>query len=128
MEDWSHYIEARALEAGLPLADLPAVETIVSNGQHVVFDARPEADYLQGHLPGALSLPYTEVEDRFEDVQWRLTPEQPVLAYCSGTECDESFLLSQFLRKQGFTNLLLFAGGFDAWQKAGKPVEKGAAP
>ena len=128
VEDWSHYIEARAMREGIALVDLPAMEKLLRGGQHVVFDARPEADYLQGHLPGALSLPFMEVEDRFGDVQWRLTPSQPILAYCSGVECDESFLLTRFLRQQGFTNVLLFAGGFNLWQQAGKPVEKGAAP
>jgi rhodanese-related sulfurtransferase len=128
VEDWSRYIEARALREGIKLADLPATEKIVAGGQSVIFDARPEADFLAGHLPGAVSLPYTEVEDRFIDVQWRLTPAQPVLAYCSGAECDESFLLAQFLKQQGFTNILLFAEGFATWEKAGKPVEKGAAP
>ena len=29
-----------------------------------------------------------------------------------------------FLREQGFTNVVLFAEGFEAWEKAGYPVEK----
>ena len=127
-EDWSRYVEARAREEGLALADLRAAEGIAKGQAHLIFDARPAADYEAGHLPGAFSLPYTEVEDRLLDVQDRLTPAQPIMVYCSGTECDESFLLSRFLKQQGFTNVVLFAGGFGEWEKAGQPVVKGAAP
>ena len=64
------------------------------------------------------------MEDAFENVKVLLTREQPLITYCSGLECDDSFMLALFLREQGFTNVVLFAGGFEAWEKAGYPVEK----
>ncbi len=126
VEDWSKYIEARALEAGIPLANVEQTARLLDEARHVFFDARPSYDYEEGHLPGAISVPFEEVEDVFGEVQMRLTREQPILAYCSGAQCDESFLLIQFLREQGFTNVVLFLEGFDAWQKAGRPVERSA--
>jgi rhodanese-related sulfurtransferase len=125
VEDWTHYIEAKALKAGVTLVTAKQVEDMIHGGTYVVFDARPEADYQAGHLPGAVSLPYQFVEEALAGAQALLTPAQPIVAYCSGEDCDESFLLTLYLRKQGFTNVVLFAGGFDQWKAGGHPVEDG---
>jgi rhodanese-related sulfurtransferase len=47
------------------------------------------------------------------------------MTYCSGKNCDESFLLTLYLRRQGFTNVVLFTGGFETWTARGHPVERG---
>ena len=70
-----------------------------------------------------MSLPYDAEAIDFENVIMLLTPEQPILTYCSGLECDESFELSLSLIEQGFTNIVLFAGGFNAWDGAGHKVQ-----
>ncbi len=124
VEDWAHYIEARALREGLSLAPLDVARDAAKSGSHLLLDARPAVDYDEGHIPSAISLPFNAMEDAFENVRVLLTSEQPVITYCSGLECDDSFMLALFLREQGFTNVVLFAEGFEAWEKAGYPVEK----
>ena len=121
--DWSRYVETKALAAGLTLATLADVQDMVRAQTHLLLDARPVSDYDRGHLPGALSLPQTELDTFYPQIMPLLTPDQPVLVYCSGKECDESFLLSEFLRKQGHTNLSLFVGGYLAWQAAHEKTE-----
>ena len=123
VEDWSRYIEAKAMKEGITLVTAKQVERILHDGTHVVFDARPPADYRAGHLPGAVSLPQLSVEDELANVQHLLTPAQPILTYCNGLDCDESLLLTLYLRQQGFTNAVLFAGGFKEWAAGGRPVE-----
>jgi rhodanese-related sulfurtransferase len=115
VQNWSHYIEAKALREGLRVADVEQTRRMVEEGSHIILDARPLADYDAGHIPSAFSVPYISVESAFEEVQMLLSPEQPILVYCSGLECDESFLLCSYLKDQGFTNLVLFAGGYRAW-------------
>ena len=81
------------------------------------------ADYEKGHIPGALSLaydPFETIYTRLEQYDVLLTPEQQVLTYCSGIECDESFMLATFLKEQGFTNVILYVGGWGEWQQAVK--------
>ena len=123
-EDWAHYLEARALKEGIPLAPLDVARAASAGGSPLLLDARSAVDYGNGRIPSAVSLPYDSVEDAFENVKVLLSREQPVITYCSGLECDDSFMLALFLREQGFTNVVLFAGGFEAWEKAGYPVEK----
>jgi rhodanese-related sulfurtransferase len=53
-----------------------------------------------------------------------LTPEQPIVVYCSGPECDESLKLGEILITAGYTNIALFAGGMTAWTEAGYEVQR----
>lgn len=46
-----------------------------------VFDARPKLSYDEGHLPGAISLPLTELEKRMSEVP----KDRIVVFYCSGS-------------------------------------------
>ncbi len=125
IEDWGSFIEAKALRENIALVDAAEAHELVRAGRHLLFDARPPADYEAGHLPGALSVPFDGVEEAMLRIQSRLSAEQPVVTYCSGQSCDESFELTKYLRVQGFTNVVLFAGGMDAWKAAGYPVEEG---
>ncbi len=123
VQDWGHYVEAKALKEGLSLASLDQTRAIVDQGIYVLFDARHAIDYNEGHIPGALSFPYDEIDTAFQSAQMYLIPEQPILTYCSGDACDDSFELALFLKEQGYTNMTLFAGGFNAWTSAELPVE-----
>lgn len=128
IENWGHYVEARAMKEGIRIADLVRAKELVEAQTHLILDARSVSDYIDGHLPGAYSLPEAFTPEQFEAVQMHLYPGQPILTYCSGENCDESIQLSIFLQQQRFTNLVLFVGGFDQWQAAGYPVETREAP
>jgi rhodanese-related sulfurtransferase len=123
--DWDHYIETKALKEGIPLASLEQTRQMAEEGLTIVLDARPLEEYDAGHIPGAVALPYDAVDEYFPDVQIMLVPDQPILAYCSGKACDDSFELILFLREQGYTNVVLFAAGFNEWKKNQYPVEGG---
>lgn len=123
-EDWSRYVQTKALKAGLPLASVAEAAQLVAEGRHLIFDARPASDYNAGHLPGALSLPQAQLESVYPQFAPLLRPAQPVLVYCSGHACDESYELSLFLQRQGCTNVVLFVGGMAEWTAAGQAVER----
>jgi rhodanese-related sulfurtransferase len=119
VKDWSSHVETSARELGIQVVGLQDMQRISREGTHLVFDARPQADYDTGHIPTAMSLPFMEVDAYFDQYQMLLTPEQPIVVYCSGKECDESLLLASFFKDQGLTNVLLFAGGYGEWEQAG---------
>ena len=50
----------------------------------ILIDTRPAADYWAGHLPGALSLPYSEID---ADTAAAL-PEGLIVVYCWGPGCN----------------------------------------
>ncbi|MCE9614219.1 MAG: rhodanese-like domain-containing protein [Lentisphaerae bacterium] len=117
-EDWTRHVERGAADAGLHVLDLTQVRRLVATGAHLILDARPPDAYNAGHLPGALSLPVDEVDVAFPPLAPALDPATPLLVYCSGRECDESLRLGEFLRDQGYTNVSIFPGGYEAWMAA----------
>ena len=49
-----------------------------------------------------------------------------LVVYCSGYGCPDSFDLAMRLLAAGYRDVLVFEGGFPAWQDAGLPVMTGA--
>jgi len=120
---WSRHVETAAGEKGLKLVSLEEARQIAESFSHIILDARKPADYDAGRLPGALSLPLTQFDEKFPGISPLLGGGQPVMVYCSGRECDESIKLGEILIKAGYTNIALFAGGMIEWNAAGYPVE-----
>jgi len=121
---WSEHVAATAQKQGMSAVTVDETRGIAESFSHIILDARKEADYLAGHIPGAISLPVSDVDRHFSGIAAMLTPEQPVLVYCSGLDCDESLKLGEILIAAGFTNIAIFAGGMTEWQKADLPVER----
>jgi rhodanese-related sulfurtransferase len=94
-------------------------------------DARRSAVYGDGHVTGARSFPVWEsdIDDRVKKLfEEGLDQRAPVVAYCSGGNCEDSHMLAERLYKVGFDNVLIYKDGFPDWQKRGLPVSKGANP
>jgi rhodanese-related sulfurtransferase len=91
----------------------------------IIIDARTSEEYIQGHIPGAVLLDYYEMGRYFKEVLPILSPEHEILLYCAGPECEDSELLARELYTLGFKKLMVFKGGFEEWENAGLPVEKG---
>jgi 3-mercaptopyruvate sulfurtransferase SseA len=52
---------------------------LASSRRLVVIDTRSRAEYEAAHIPGAISIPYTEVETRYEE----LPRTTPIVTYCA---------------------------------------------
>ena len=92
--------------------------------ENVLFvDARSQNHYENGHIPGAVSLPVGQFEERIEFFLNRYPPEQPIVTYCSGRTCEDSHNLAQLLSGLGFTNVRIFIEGLPGWEAEGYPVE-----
>ena len=94
-------------------------------GQAVLIDARIPELYFDGHLPGAVSLPYSEVDDYIDPFMIQTLKEEPIIVYCSGYGCPDSFDLASYLLVEGYQDVRVFEGGYPQWRDAGKPVEMG---
>jgi len=121
---WSNHVLNQAAAKGMATVSTAEARVIADTFSHVILDARRESDYLEGHLPGAMNLPAAAFDDVFPNVAPLLSPEQPILVYCSGQDCDESILLGDMLMKSGFTNIALYAGGVTAWEEEGHSLAR----
>lgn len=95
----------------------------------VFFDARRSAAYREGHVRGARSISVWET-DADEKVKAFLEeghdPNAPIVAYCSGGDCEDSHELAQKLWGVTFDNVYVYRDGFPDWEKHGWPIETGA--
>ncbi len=82
----------------------------------VVLDVRPELEYRQGHIPSALSMPLSALEEHLHT----LPRDREVVAYCRGPYCVLADEAVQLLRRHGFQVRRLIAG-FPEWRAAGYP-------
>jgi rhodanese-related sulfurtransferase len=90
-------------------------------GEVTVLDVRPAEEYRAGHLPGALSIPVTELEARLGE----LPRGREVVAYCRGPYCVMAIEAVDLLREEGFTAHRLEEGVAD-WRARGWRLEREA--
>jgi rhodanese-related sulfurtransferase len=111
------------------LGDREAVEMIdrdelarrIRRRQVLVLDVRPAPEFAAGHLPGARSMPVTELRRRL-----RVLPrDSEIVAYCRGPYCVYADDAVRELTRRGFRARRL-VDGFPEWRRAGLPVATGA--
>ena len=88
-------------------------------GDVVVLDVRPAPEYAAGHLPGAMSLPVDQLQERLGEVG----SGAEVVAYCRGPYCVYADDAVRLLTKEGHAAYRL-EDGFPEWAMAGLPVER----
>ena len=94
----------------------------------VFVDARDDAHYQAGHIPGAHAFdPYRATEYLAGVLAVCQTAER-IVVYCESGDCEDSEFAAVLLRDAGVPNakLAVYAGGFTEWQTNGLPVELGA--
>jgi ArsR family transcriptional regulator len=88
------------------------------DGLVTVLDVRPVDEFAMGHLPGAINIPLSELEERLAE----LDPTQEIIAYCRGAYCILSFEAVADLRARGF-KVRRLEDGYPEWRAAGLSVE-----
>lgn len=102
--------------------DLETMKHMVADGQVTPVDARTKAEFAEGHIPGAISLPAYEFDRYYPQVS-ALLAGKIVVTYCSSFDCLDSTLLGQELYRKGHTDIMVFRGGIDEWRQSGSPLE-----
>jgi glyoxylase-like metal-dependent hydrolase (beta-lactamase superfamily II)/rhodanese-related sulfurtransferase len=114
--------------ADLPWAMLTSSPPVVEVGlddlearpaNAVVVDVREPEEYAHGHVPGAVSLPQSDLALRLDEVP----RDRPVYLICQGGV--RSLRAAQFLKQVGFDSVVSVRGGTGAWAEAGKPLDFG---
>jgi rhodanese-related sulfurtransferase/DNA-binding transcriptional ArsR family regulator len=86
----------------------------------LVLDVRPAAEFVAGHVPGAVSLTPDELATGVR----RLPIDADVVAYCRGAFCVYADDAVRALRRRGRRAVRL-EDGFPEWRRAGLPVAVG---
>jgi rhodanese-related sulfurtransferase len=90
----------------------------VRRGEVTVLDVRPVEEFRAGHIPGAVSIPVTELKRLLTS----LPKHRDVVAYCRGPYCVFAVEAVKVLRANGFTAHRM-EEGIPEWRARGLPVE-----
>lgn len=80
-----------------------------SGEEHIILDTREKDEFDEGHIPGAILIPYTQIENKAE----KMIPDKDaqILVYCRSGR--RSKIASESLAKLGYTNVKEFGGIID---------------
>jgi rhodanese-related sulfurtransferase/DNA-binding transcriptional ArsR family regulator len=98
--------------------DRDALAERVQRGEVTVLDVRPSEEFAAGHLPGAISIPLTELQRRLKELPRR----KEIVAYCRGPFCVMGIDAVELLRAKGYRALRM-EDGVAEWRARGLPVE-----
>ncbi len=118
--------------AGTKLVSAADVVKLQSSGA-VIVDARVASEYAEGHIKGAINVPYQEKSekvanfdatvDEFNLAKLPADKGAAIVIYCNGPECWKSFKALTAAIKAGYTNIYWYREGFPNWKSKGLPVE-----
>lgn len=109
------YFEARDKLTPISREDLLAHLT---DGNVTLLDVRPEHEFNQGHLPGALNISIEKLAEQLS----QLPKGMEIVAYCRGPYCLLSLDAIELLTAQGF-KIRRLEEGFPEWKAAGLQIE-----
>ena len=112
---------------GLPVESVPQLtpheltEWLAEGRDVMIVDVREHAEWLEGHIDGALNLPMLEATARRAEVPG----ERPKAVVCAGGLRSSTTISA--LKRHGLTNWFNVTGGMAAWLKSGYAVVRGVS-
>jgi rhodanese-related sulfurtransferase len=126
------YDNRHKVELAIPPSYDPKVDSLLTmddafalwqTKQAIFLDAREPDEFVEGHIPGAVSFPFEEWDQYWSDIQTKITPESRIVCYCGGLDCEASLDMARELKVQGYPNAYIFFGGINKWTELKLPLE-----
>lgn len=97
------------------------VKRLIDSGSRdvVLLDVRSQEGYREGHLPGAINIPFEELPTRMKE----LPKDQEIISYCWNVTCLLCTKAAYVLASKGY-HAREMIGGITSWQQAGFPIER----
>ena len=104
----------------VPEIDIQQAQLLLEAGTATFVDVRDPNSFHAGHIPGAVHLDDSNVQQFVDDADKRAT----VVVYCYHGH--SSLGATAYFQDQGFAAVSSLSGGFTAWHGAGGASEPGA--
>jgi rhodanese-related sulfurtransferase len=109
------------VEDSIDTIPVDRVKRLLDSGAKLVLvDLRPTKEFQENRLPGARSIPISELPKRFEEIP----RTGQVVLYCACT-INEIAERAAFLGFRGYRNIFVLLDGYPGWVKRGYPLETG---
>jgi rhodanese-related sulfurtransferase len=104
------------------LREIGAMEAVqmINRKDAVVLDVREQGEFDSGHIAGSRHIPVGALEKSADNL--KKSASKPVVVVCASGARSRGACAT--LKKLGFEDVYLLAGGLGAWRQASLPVEK----
>jgi rhodanese-related sulfurtransferase len=100
-----------------------------------LIDSRTIKWHLDGTIPGAVNIPFTQVAQRLDEIgckkadggKWNCDSAENVLLFCNGPWCGQSPMAIRAMLREGYpaAKIQYYRGGMQAWHILGLTVVEG---
>ena len=110
---------ATAAAVATPMSQEALLQHLSHHADHLyVLDVRTPQEYADGHVPGAVNVPYDQLAARLAEVP----KDKDVVLYCKSGR--RAGIAADVLAAGGYKRLSHLEGDMNAWVEKGRPVEK----
>ena len=109
------FLEERSVFKPISMKEL---QSKIKKDDITIIDVRPKEEYLNGHLPGAVSIPMSELKNKIKN----LPAKKEIIAYCRGKYCVMAPEAAKMLKSKGF-NTTILQDDINSWRFAGLKIE-----
>lgn len=124
--------ETPASLKGAEIVTAAKAKSLMDGGAKMV-DTRVANEYAEGHIKGAINVPYKEKSakaadfdasaDSFDVSKLPADKNAAIITQCNGAECWKSYKGAVAAMKAGYKKVYWFRGGYPEWKASGLPVE-----
>lgn len=114
--------EAKA--KGIEVIGAAEAKALYDNGASF-FDARALRHYEKARIPGAHHVRFDQSKARYVAVELPQAKDLPIVFYCYGESCANSYEAALAVRQNGYTKVYWFLNGFGKWEAQHYPVAHG---
>lgn len=117
---------------GAEIVDAAKAKALMASGAKMI-DTRVSNEFAEGHIVGAVSVPYKEksakaadfdaATDSFDLAKLPTDKSTPIITQCNGPECWKSYKGATAAIKAGHKKVYWFRGGIPEWKAKGFAVE-----
>ena len=105
---------------GVPEVGAMQAVQLLNRNDALIIDVREAAEFSAGHAPNARNIPLAQFDKRIGELE--KFKNRPAVVFCqTGSRAHAATAL---LKKAGFAQVVVLAGGIGAWQQANMPIEK----
>ncbi len=109
------FLEERSVLEPISMEEL---QSKIKKNEITIIDVRPKEEYINGHLPGAVSVPMSELKSKIKN----LPAGKEIIAYCRGKYCVMAPEAAKILTGKGFKTTIM-QDDVNSWRFAGLKIE-----
>lgn len=122
MFDWSDEPPDDQAVDNLSTITIDEAAALFKTNKAFFLDARPADIYAEGHIHGAINLPWQYVEEQCFEVIDQIPPDKTIITYCDGPTCHLGDFLADFLKDLGCEKVRVLENGWSVWKQNKLPV------